>query len=171
MAVNPSISTINPVFCRLGQSASADIAAIEAVSNRPPWPVSLFANEFQHSYSYTYGARADGKLIGFLVLHSVLDELHILNFGIDPNYRGRGVGKGLLFYALLDGHERGVHWATLEVRKSNSTAQNLYRAFGFSEVAVRPKYYSDDQEDGLVLRLNIPVAIADQQKLDADKRS
>jgi ribosomal-protein-alanine N-acetyltransferase len=156
---------VHPVYCRLSKPSSADIASIEKLSNRPPWPVELFEGEFNHSYSYTFGARANGKLIGFLVTHAVLDEIHILNFGIDPVYRGNGVGRGLITFVLKTlSEERASIWATLEVRKSNTVAQSLYQTLGFSEVAIREKYYTDDLEDAFVLRLHIPTFIAEHNK-------
>ena len=156
---------VPPVYCRLSTSASSDIASIEALCNRPPWPVELFKSEFDHSYSYTYGARANGKLIGFLILHAVLDEIHILNFGVHPDSRGKGVGKGLLRHILCSvNEERGSAWATLEVRKSNLIAQKLYQSFGFNEVAIRQRYYTDDQEDAYVLRLHVPTYLAEDKR-------
>jgi ribosomal-protein-alanine N-acetyltransferase len=161
---------VHPVFCRLTKPSSADIASIEKLCNRPPWPVELFESEFNHSYSYTFGARADGSLVGFLVLHAVLDEIHILNFGVLPQYRGHGVGRGLISYVLKTlAEDRATSWATLEVRKSNKVAQALYFSLGFSEVATREKYYTDDQEDAFVLRLHIPTFLADTRQKNIDR--
>jgi ribosomal-protein-alanine N-acetyltransferase len=143
------------IICQLSVGSAEDIAAIEAVSNRPPWPVELFRSEFEHCYSKIYGARDQGKLVGFLVGHQVFEEIHILNFGVYPEQRGKGIGRKLLETVLEDSYNQGVHWATLEVRVSNQVAMNLYFSLGFFEAGIREKYYTDDQEDGLVLRCDL----------------
>lgn len=143
------------VICRLNRASAYDIAKIEAVCNRPPWPASLFESEFDHSYSVTFGVRKEGLLVAFLVAHAVLDELHILNFGVEPAVRRLGIGNSLLRYVLDEYYEKGFASATLEVRSGNTAAQELYRKLGFFEIARRSKYYTDDNEDGLVLRVHL----------------
>lgn len=150
-----TVNTAVPIICRLPEGAVPDIARIEAESNRPPWPAELFQSEFRHSYSYTYGARTGGDLVAFLVAHFVLDELHILNFGVKKENRRGGIGRALITHVLYEFHERSARWVTLEVRHSNHAARNLYEALGFSEIGIRERYYTDDGEDGLVLRLNL----------------
>ena len=39
----------------------------------------------------------------------------------------------------------------LEVRVSNAPAQNLYRKYGFEVIGRRPRYYTDNHEDALVM--------------------
>jgi ribosomal-protein-alanine N-acetyltransferase len=68
-----------------------------------------------------------------------------------PNHRGQGLGEFMLV-ALIDiAYQIGAKWVTLEVRVSNSIAQNLYRKYGFREAGMRHKYYSDNQEDALIM--------------------
>lgn len=154
------VAPLVPIICRLPIGAVDDVVAIENVSNRPPWPAELFKSEFKYSYAHLYGARAGGELIAFLSAHHVLDELHILNFGVKPEVRGQGVGKKLLAAVIHEFYKKSARWATLEVRKSNSVARALYDKFGFFEVGIREKYYTDDQEDGLVLRLDMESFVA-----------
>lgn len=143
------------VICRLSEGAASELARIDRGANRPPWSEKLFHNEFSNPAALVFGARLEGALVGFLVCHVVIDEVHILNFAIDVGQRRRGIGRSLLEYVLKDLHLRGVRWATLEVRRSNAAAQALYSALGFQEVGVRAGYYPDDQEDALVLSLNL----------------
>ena len=144
-----------PVVCRLSKAAAADLAVIESESNTPPWPEKHFLQEFSNSFSHVFGARRDGVIAGFLVIHVAADEGHIVNFGVRKNFRGQGIGRALLEAVLRELHERAVRWVTLEVRRSNAVAQRLYNSVGFAEAGVRAKYYSDDGEDALVLKLNV----------------
>lgn len=134
---------------------AAEIAAIEAESNRPPWSEQLILQEFSHQHARVLGARLGGKLVGFLICHVVQDEAHIMNFGVAATARGQGVGRAILADLIRELHTEAVRWITLEVRRSNFVARKLYESTGFEEVGVRPKYYSDNQEDALVLKLNI----------------
>ena len=72
-------------------------------------------------------------------------------FAVDPRWRRRGVGERLLL-ALLDlAVARQAREATLEVRLSNLPARKLYEKHGFRPVGIRPRYYSDNGEDALIM--------------------
>ncbi len=156
------------VLCRLSVASASDIAEIELESNRPPWSEELFAKEFENAASFQFGARLEGRLIGFLIAHIVHDEAHIMNFGVRLNQRGQGHGRALLGYALQELYERAVRWVTLEVRRGNSVARSLYESDGFQEVGVRERYYTDNQEDAVVLKLNLQQFIT-QRRLQSTR--
>ena len=126
---------------------------MDAECNRPPWEAILFHEEFLQSFSRSYGIRCDGELAGFLVLHVVVDEAHILNFGIRTAFRGRGLGRALLGEVIEILNREGVRRVTLEVRKGNEIARKLYSSFGFIEAGTRERYYRDDNEDAVVMAL------------------
>jgi ribosomal-protein-alanine N-acetyltransferase len=90
-------------------------------------------------------------MAGYAGLWLVIDEAHVTTIAVRPHFRGRGLGE-LMLVALteiaLDIHAR---WLTLEVRVSNTVAQELYRKYGFKPAGVRPKYYSDNHEDALIM--------------------
>lgn len=158
--VNGTIELDRPVvedavICRLSVSCAAEVADIELESNAPPWTEQLFAHEFQNRCSRMYGARVAGRIAGFLVCHVIQDEAHIMNFGLRRDERGRGYGRALIEYVLRDLHDDSVHWVTLEVRVGNSVARKLYDSLGFLEVGRRERYYRDNQEDAVVLKLNL----------------
>jgi ribosomal-protein-alanine N-acetyltransferase len=79
------------------------------------------------------------------------DEAHITTIGIDPGHRGRGLGELLLLCMVDIAIGRGAKWLTLEVRVSNVAAQTLYRKYGFSVRGSRKRYYSDNNEDALIM--------------------
>ena len=90
-------------------------------------------------------------LIGFAGMWIMYDEAHITTIGIDPEYRGRGLGELLLLALFDEAIDRGAAWLTLEVRVSNEPAQNLYRKYGFTIHGTRRRYYSDNGEDAYVM--------------------
>jgi len=81
----------------------------------------------------------------------VADELHINNLAVAEPYRRRGIGTALMGYVLKEGARMGAQRATLEVRRSNDAARQLYERLGFSAAGVRPAYYTNPVEDALVL--------------------
>ena len=92
-----------------------------------------------------------GPIIGFAGMWLAFDEAHITTIGVDPEYRGEGLGE-LLFLAMIDeAIARGANWLTLEVRVSNAPAQALYRKYGFTVHGTRKRYYSDNNEDALIM--------------------
>ncbi len=93
------------------------------------------------------------KLVGYLVAWRLVDELHIANIAVHPDYRRRGIGQRLLQDALLRAREEGLQQACLEVRGGNTLAQALYRHFGFKPVGLRKRYYQDNREDALIMCL------------------
>lgn len=90
-------------------------------------------------------------ILGFVGMWIMFDEAHITTIGIDPDVRGRGLGELLLVAAFDEAMARRALWLTLEVRVSNDAAQNLYRKYGFSEQGRRRRYYSDNNEDALIM--------------------
>lgn len=146
---------LSVICCRLPVECAHELAAIELESNRPPWSEALFRSEFSNRYSCLYGARLNGKLIGFLVCHVVLDEAHLVNLGVLKNQRRQGVGASLLKHLLDDLFAEAVMTVCLEVRQSNLAARRLYERLGFEEVALREGYYSDNGESAVLMRLNL----------------
>jgi ribosomal-protein-alanine N-acetyltransferase len=91
------------------------------------------------------------SIIGFAGLWLMVDEAHITTIAMHPNYRRKGLGEFLLVNLIDIAYNIGANWVTLEVRVSNYVAQNLYRKYGFHEKGLRHKYYSDNQEDALIM--------------------
>lgn len=96
-------------------------------------------------------AFSQGPLVGFAGMWMAFDEAHVTTIGIDPAYRGHGLGE-LLFLCMVDeALARRALWLTLEVRVSNVQAQALYRKYGFTVHGTRKRYYSDNGEDALIM--------------------
>jgi ribosomal-protein-alanine N-acetyltransferase len=91
------------------------------------------------------------SIIGFAGLWQMLDEAHVTTIAVHPGHRGRGIGELMLSSLISIAYTIGTSNVTLEVRVSNSVAQNLYRKYGFKEAGVRRRYYSDNHEDALIM--------------------
>jgi ribosomal-protein-alanine N-acetyltransferase len=91
------------------------------------------------------------SIVGFAGLWLMVDEAHVTTIAMHPDFRRRGLGE-LMLTSLVDiSYEIGAKWVTLEVRVSNDPAQALYHKYGFREAGVRHRYYSDNQEDALIM--------------------
>lgn len=91
------------------------------------------------------------RVVGYAGLWLMVDEAHITTIAVAPEYRGFGVGE-LLLLGLIDiSRQINARYLTLEVRASNTLAQNLYRKYLFKETGVRQRYYSDNNEDALIM--------------------
>lgn len=102
------------------------------------------------------------SLAGLACLWSVLEEAHITLLAIAPAYRGQGWAQVLLGELLIQAHDRGLAWATLEVSTTNTPALNLYQKFGFQTLGVRQGYYQKTGEDAAILwlhRLQDPAVV------------
>ncbi|MGZ6098442.1 MAG: ribosomal protein S18-alanine N-acetyltransferase [Myxococcaceae bacterium] len=147
---------------QLRPMTSADlprVMEIEQVAFRNPWSRDLLARELGHDWSTILVAEEPGTrgmtLVGFVIFWVVHDELHVLNVATAPEHRRRGVARSVLQAALDAGRQRRCTLATLEVRRSNAAALELYRAFGFRPVGIRPNYYVDEGEDAIVMVLDL----------------
>ena len=105
--------------------------------------------------SYTVAVQ-NKRIIGYLGVMFVIDELHINTIGTLPGEEGRGIASSLLDEAWLDARTRGIKRATLEVAVSNERAIALYYRYGFAPVGVRKNYYERIQEDALILWADLP---------------
>lgn len=128
------------------------VLEIERESFRTPWPADAYVHELKENRLAAYlVARAEGELVGYAGLWVILDEAHITTIAVDPGYRGQHIGERLLLGLIDAALARGARWTTLEVRKSNLTAQTLYKKYGFREIGTRKSYYSDNREDAIVM--------------------
>ena len=95
--------------------------------------------------------RPSERIVGFAGMWLMLDEAHVTTIGVKPELRGRGLGE-LLFATLLEiAIGVGARRVTLEVRVSNHSAQALYRKYTFHDEGIRRRYYSDNNEDALIM--------------------
>ncbi|MDA8352070.1 MAG: ribosomal protein S18-alanine N-acetyltransferase [Firmicutes bacterium] len=129
-----------------------DVLQVERASFRTPWSRQAFYNELAYNqFAYYTVVILDGRVIGYGGMWLILEEAHITNIAIHPDYRGQGVGEKTLNYLMESARRSKALHMTLEVRVSNATAQRLYRKKGFEPTGIRPRYYSDNQEDAVIM--------------------
>jgi [ribosomal protein S18]-alanine N-acetyltransferase len=129
------------------------LLAVEQASFLNPWTRDMYLAELQNpEVSHLFVAKNDeGRVVGFCGFWRVLDELHINNLAVLPEYRRQGIASMILGRVFEVGRRVGAGRATLEVRRSNEIARRLYERFGFTVAGVRRGYYQHPDEDALVL--------------------
>lgn len=129
-----------------------DLMVVEKLSFTIPWSKEAFVEEVTNNKFARYiVAKVNGKAIGYAGLWKIFDEGHITNVAVHPEYRRNGVGY-MLVKSLIDlAQEENITRMTLEVRKSNIPAQNLYAKFGFKIEGFRKEYYADNKEDAIIM--------------------
>ncbi len=131
------------------------IVEIERASYSTPWRRSTFEGLLRRSDTDLIGATLDGRLVGYSVTWTILDQAELGNVAVAPDARKRGLGRMLVRGALRRAEARGARECYLEVRQSNATAQRIYRGLGFLPVGVRRRYYADPIEDAVVMRARL----------------
>jgi ribosomal-protein-alanine N-acetyltransferase len=163
------------------------VMTIERQSFTLPWSDYTYRHEILENRNahYFVARRADGRVpgrpspwwsrvfkretkapvVGYGGFWIVIDEAHISTIASDVNWRGHGIGELMLLAMIERSIELGAHEVTLEVRVSNSVAQNLYRKYGFAVVGRRPGYYRDNNEDADLMTVSGVYTPAYQAKL------
>ena len=129
------------------------VLAIEEASFNNPTTREWYEGELKRpEVCFIYVLRtAELPVAGFCAFWLVLDQAHINNLAVRPELRGHGLGTHLLESILFEARHLGATSLTLEVRRSNVAAQQLYESLGFTVASVRRNYYTQPDEDALVL--------------------
>src|SRR5690606_17454023 len=109
------------------------VLAIENLSFPAPWSRQSFISDLSYNRAAIYlVARQDDQIIGYAGMWVVVDEAHITNIAVHPAWRRLGVGRRLMDRLVEIAQANRCRAITLEVRKSNLAAQNLYTQYGFT---------------------------------------
>ena len=130
----------------------ASVQLIERASFTTPWPPQAYRQELESNRlaAYLVGL-IGGEVVAYGGIWLMVDEAHVTTFAVHPRYRRRRIGERLLLSLLDLSVDRHAREATLEVRLSNLAARRLYEKYGFRPVGIRPRYYSDNGEDALIM--------------------
>jgi [ribosomal protein S18]-alanine N-acetyltransferase len=129
-----------------------DVLRIEQQSFSTTWPSNAFFQELHdNKLAHYYVGRAGKQIVAYGGIWVILEDSHVTTIAVSPAYRGRKYGEIMLLHLLDQAMSRGASWMTLEVRESNAIAQALYRKYGFTTVSTRKGYYSDNNENALVM--------------------
>jgi ribosomal-protein-alanine N-acetyltransferase len=132
----------------------ADVDKVWHVEKRSfgtPWSRQAFVDEMNHELSYYLVLEKTKHIVGYAGMWLIVDEAHITNVAVLPEFRGQGLGARLMFEIKRHARERGAVRMTLEVRASNFVAQKLYSKMGFRQGGIRRNYYRETKEDALIM--------------------
>ncbi len=128
------------------------VMTIENLSFKIPWSRNAFIDELTTNEMAVYVVAVSGKeILGYGGLWRVLDEGHITNIAVHPEFRRCGAGSRIMDELLRQCRDCGILSLTLEVRRSNLPAQKLYGKYGFRSEGIRKGYYSDTGEDAIIM--------------------
>ena len=160
----------------LREMTRADIGAvrrIESEAYRDAWPSRLFEQELQNGFAQYLVAvertttpppsgpisalrravrgGAHERVVGFMGVWYMVDQLHLVTIAVDPHHQGRGVGQRLMLECFRLALEAELTEIVLEVRESNTPARTLYERFGFRKAGELKDYYKDNHETAVVM--------------------
>ena len=158
---------------RMREEDIPQVVEIEKIAFSRPWTKSIFKAVLLLPYAAYYVAVEDGetgadavntvltgqesaefvpgKIVGVCGVKKIFEEGDISNVAVHPDYRGRGISRKMLEVLMREACEDGVQAFTLEVRAGNEIAVNLYESLGFCTEGIRPRFYEDPVEDGLIM--------------------
>jgi ribosomal-protein-alanine N-acetyltransferase len=141
---------------------AADVDSVFIIENRSfslPWSRKSFETEIaDNDLAHYLVAQVADNVVAYAGMWLILDESHVTNVAVLPDYRGQGVGKLIMASLILYAGQHGAKRMTLEVRASNEIAKNLYGQFGFTAAGLRKHYYTDSNEDAIIMWLDIKKA-------------
>lgn len=115
------------------------------------WSKDSFKKELSNDVARYIVAKLGEKIVGYVGIWLIVDEGHITNVAVHKDYRGQKIGDKLIKSLVELCRKNSILAMTLEVRSSNTIAQNLYKKYGFKMVGVRKEYYSDNKEDAIIM--------------------
>jgi ribosomal-protein-alanine N-acetyltransferase len=132
------------------------VIEVEKLSFTNPWSKNSFFLELTTNELAKYiVAKVDGKVVGYAGMWLIVGEAHVTNVAVHPDFRKKGIGELLMRSLMTLAKESGAKMMTLEVRKSNYIAQNLYTKLGFEPIGIRRGYYTDNREDAVIMWTNL----------------
>lgn len=153
---SPRKSAVLPItISRMALEDVQHVSRLERKCYAIPWSSSAYVTEIGNPSAYYTVARTEsGTIVGYAGMWVIMGEAHVTTIAVDPEYRGRKIGERLLLDLLDFGMAHRAYRATLEVREHNPAAYNMYIKYGFSPVAMRKRYYSDNGENAIIMWVN-----------------
>jgi len=140
------------VTLRLMEEADLDqVLEVSSLSLKESWSKSSFLNELSNPLAKYMVSIVNDNIVGFAGIWIIVDEGHITNIAVHPDFRGQGIGEKLVLSLINQASSWSINSFTLEVRDSNIIAQNLYKKLSFIEEGRRKNYYSDNNEDAIIM--------------------
>ncbi len=146
---------IEPIIRTMEERDLEGILEVENKSFRTPWSKTMFEDELYNLNAHYLVVENMGKIVGYIGFWKIIDEGHITNIAVHPDFRKLGYGKALISALIKKAKDMEIIAITLEVRRSNHVAISLYESFGFVSSGVRKQYYSDNNEDAIIMWLRL----------------
>lgn len=128
-----------------------EIVKIEDSLYIDKWTKDAYLRDLENDIAYNYVLEHDGVIIGYYGFWIMFDNIDITKVSIRKEFQGMGLSKILLQDLFSRINNVDIETITLEVRVSNIKAINLYKGFGFEQIAIRKQYYND-LEDAYILQ-------------------
>jgi ribosomal-protein-alanine N-acetyltransferase len=136
---------------RMIEDDLAEVLRVEKESFSDPWTRECFLEDLYKDFTFPAVAKIAEKLVGYICVWKITDELQIANLAVDSLFRKRGIAHRLLQWVIEYALNTNCRTISLDVRVSNSTASELYRKFGFEGVGRRKNYYRYPVEDAIIM--------------------
>ncbi|MBQ5968524.1 MAG: ribosomal protein S18-alanine N-acetyltransferase [Clostridia bacterium] len=143
-----------PRITPMTQANLASVAEIERQCFSTPWSADALRAELSNDTARFFVLTVFGEAVGYVGLHLVCSEGYLANLAVLPAKRRKGYGRRLMQAAIECCEKEHAQFLSLEVRKSNAAAQALYRSLGFTPRGVRKHFYSQPQEDAVIMTLD-----------------
>ncbi len=137
---------------KMNETHVPQVAALEKICFADPWSEASIRREITNPLSVWLTAVEDEKVLGYVGSQAVLGEADMMNVGVDPDHRRKGIAEALVTALVRQLSEENNHSLALEVRLSNAPAIALYEKLGFIQVGRRPNYYRNPREDALIMK-------------------
>lgn len=131
-----------------------EVCAIERETFSDPWSKISFLETISDKNNYYLVAIVDGSVAGYCGYCGVAGEGYIYNVAVGSSFRRQGIGFRMIKELIKKAEYRGITSMTLEVRKSNHSAINLYKKLGFVETGIRKEFYTNPLEDAIIMWRN-----------------
>lgn len=142
---------MNVIVSLMDETDIDDVLEISNLSFSSPWSRSSYEQELNNSLARYFVAKLDNKIVGFVGTWIIVDESHITNVAVHPDYRKLGIASKLIEEMISYCDKQNCTAYTLEVRAGNKPAISLYEKHGFKIDGVRKEYYQDNKEDALLM--------------------
>lgn len=139
------------LICECKVNDISDMVKIEKECFSEPWSEKGFQSAFKDGISYFVCAEANKILVGYAGMYNVLDEGYVYNLAVSEKFRGNKIGGKLVENLLNYSKNKNLRFLSLEVRKSNHAAINLYQKTGFEIIGTRKNFYNLPKEDGIIM--------------------
>jgi [ribosomal protein S18]-alanine N-acetyltransferase len=148
------------------------VLEIEIASFPNPLSADHFRHELTANQIATYLVAYQGNtVLGYVGVWLIVGEIHITTIAVQQDHRRKGIGELLIISVVNLALEHGAQLITLEVRESNLIARALYRKYGFEEVGLRRRYYTETGEDAIIMSVENITSASFQDEFQRLKRA